>query len=121
MGNFASVMIIDGHDTVTVYMTAESDKTLEIGDRMYKMHPDAYMNGPNWEAFMLYYCGKMDPDALKGIETDSEAGTFVAYYPLNPENEARATRFVALINGLMSDEERLYALLKAEGHLVHWD
>ena len=121
MGHFASVMKIDGHDNVTVYLSAEDTEILAIGDKMYAMQPEAYMNGYNWEAFMLYYCGKMDPDALKGISTDSEAGTFVAYYPLSAENEARAARFAKLINDLIDDEERLFALLKTDGHLVHWD
>jgi hypothetical protein len=121
MGNHATVIKDDGNETVSVYMSAESDAVLAIGERMNEIHSDAYMNGYNWEAFLTHCCQKKDPDALKEMETDSEAGTFVGFYPLTPANEARAARFAALINGLLDDETRLFALLEAEGDKVEWD
>lgn len=51
---------------------------MEIGKKMETINEQAYMNGYNWEAFLNCYPEIHQPELLDGIETDSEAGTYVA-------------------------------------------
>ena len=55
------------------------------------------------------------------MQTDPEAGMYAAYYPLTPENEARAEKFVKIICNLIENEEELYRIVRDEGDEIEWD
>ena len=113
--------IIKHDDGISVYFYIEQDRLLSIGEKMNAINEEAYMNGYNWEAFFNYYLPKYAPDIAEGMDTDPEAGTYVACYPLAPEYEARAEKFVALIGHLVENEEELYRIVREEGDEIEWD
>jgi hypothetical protein len=55
------------------------------------------------------------------MQTDSEAGMYVAYYRLNMENEKRAEKFVETIIDLIENENKLYKIIQNEGDAIEWD
>lgn len=119
MSDYLQVFQFDGELSLT--LDAGDDKVLAVGQKMEEANPDAYMNGYNWEAFWSYYLQKKDPDILSGMKTDPEAGMYAAYWPLSPENEARAGRFEELIRSLVEDGEELCRILREEGGAIEWD
>ena len=119
MGIYATTI---KHKTgISVCFYIEQDKPFAIGEKMNAINEEAYMNGYNWEAFFNYYLPKYDPDVTEGMGTDPEAGMYVAYYDLTPENEARAEKFVQIINHLIKNEEELYRIVREEGDKIAWD
>ena len=88
---------------------------------MQEINEEAYMNGYNWEAFFNYYLPKYAPDVCMNMKTDPEAGMYVAYYDLTPENEARAEKFTEIIHSLINNEKELYGIVREEGKAIEWD
>ncbi|MDR1483095.1 MAG: immunity 51 family protein [Synergistaceae bacterium] len=115
------VTTVKHEESVSVCFYIEQDKPFAIGERMNEINEDAYMNGYNWEAFFNYYLPKYAPDVTENMETDPEAGMYVAYYPLTPENEARADAFVEIIRGLIENEEELFRIVREECDEIGWD
>jgi hypothetical protein len=107
--------------SISVIFNIEIDKILAIGNKMMEINEDAYMNGYNWEALFNYYLPKYAPDIIVNMETDSEAGTYVAEYPLTPENEKRAEKFVEIIKGLVENTDELYRIVRDESDKIEWD
>lgn len=99
----------------------DEQKIMEIGDKMNEIDEYAYMNGYNWEAFFNYYLEVNAPDLLEGMKTDPEAGMYVAYYDITPENEKKAEKFAEIINSLVENEEELYKFLRDNGDKIEWD
>ena len=108
-------------EKIEVLLSAEHEKLLAIGEKMNAACEDAYMNGYNWDALLRYYLEKHEPDILEGLDPDPEAGSYVAIWPLSPENEARAKRFEELIRSLVEHEEELCRLVQEEGGEIEWD
>ena len=108
-------------NSVEVCLYAEDERLLALMEKMQAACPDAYMNGYNWEAFFNYYLKKHEPDILEGIKTDPEAGMYVAYWPLSPENEARAEKFLGLIRSLIENEAGLCRIVQENGGEIEWD
>lgn len=108
-------------DSISLCVYIEGDIPMQIGEKMNEIHEEAYMNGYNWEAFFNFYLSKHAPDIMVGMDTDSEAGTYVACYDLSDENEKRAEKFLALIKSLMEDEKELYRIIKEDGDKIEWD
>ncbi|MDR2862112.1 MAG: immunity 51 family protein, partial [Syntrophobacterales bacterium] len=119
MGDYATT--IKHENSISVCFYIEHNKPFAIGEKMNEINDDAYMNGYNWEAFFNYYLPKYAPDVLKDMDTDPEAGMYVAYYPLTSENEARAEKFVEIIRSLIENEEELYRIVREEGEEIEWD
>jgi hypothetical protein len=115
------VKIVEHADSLALCFYIEHDKPLAIGEKMYAIDKNAYMNGYNWEAFFHYYIPKYAPDVAAGLKTDPEAGMYVAYYDLTPENKARAERFVEIIRRLVENEDELYRVIREEGDRIEWD
>ena len=88
---------------------------------MYEINENAYMNGYNWDALFNYYLAKTAPELLEGLESDPEAGSYVAYYDLTPENEKKAEKFAGIITALIEKEQELYRLVEEEGGEIEWD
>ncbi len=115
---------IFNHDdgSIALYFDIEADKILEIGDEMNEIAEDAYMNGYNWDAFLNYYLAENAPDLLEGMETDPEAGTYVAYYEEGTvENEDKAKRFADIIISLIDNKEALFKFLRENADSIEWD
>ncbi len=117
--NFAAT--VKHKNTISVCFYIEQDKIITIGEKMNEINDDAYMNGYNWEAFFNYYLPKYAPDVCENMKTDPEAGMYVAYYDLTPENEARAEKFVEIIKYLVEHEEELYCIVREDGENIAWD
>lgn len=115
------VKINKSEDRVGVWFYNENDKPLTIGEKMYEIDDSAYMNGYNWDALFNYYLSENEPDILEGLESDPEAGSYVAYYALTDENERKAKRFVEIIISLIENEEELYRIVREDGDKIEWD
>lgn len=109
------------NDRIDVWFYNENDKPLAIGEKMCEINENAYMNGYNWDAFFNYYLAKNAPDILDGIESNPEAGSYVAFYDLTEENEKKAKRFVEIITFLIENEEELYRIIREESDEIQWD
>lgn len=107
--------------TLSVCFWIEKEKPIRIGEKMNAINEEAYMNGYNWEAFFNFFLPKHHPDVFVGMETDPEAGTYVAYYTWTTENEKKAEKLVEIIKTLIENEKRLYNFLKKEGENIEWD
>lgn len=121
--NYDYIHIFNHDDgSIALYFDIENDKILEIGDEMNEMVEDAYMNGYNWDAFLHFYFAENAPDILEGMNTDSEAGTYVAYYEKgNAENEEKAIRFAEIIISLIENKQELFRFLHERGDCIEWD
>ncbi len=119
MSDFVKILKLENY--VEVCLGAEDEPLFSIGQKMEEACPDAYMNGYNWEAFFAYYLAKHDPDILTGMKTDPEAGMYVAYWTMSPENEARAARFEKIIRDLTGNAEELCRIVREEGGEIAWD
>lgn len=108
-------------DSIHVWFYNENDKPFAIGEKMYEINEEAYMNGYNWDALFNYYLAKHEPDVLNGMESDPEAGSYAAYYDLTPQNEKRAEKFVDIIISLIENEEELYRIVREESDEIEWD
>lgn len=118
----ADYVILDkSDDSINVWFYNENDKPFAIGEKMYEINEEAYMNGYNWDALFNYYLAKHAPDVLNGMESDPEAGSYAAYYDLTPENEKRAEKFVDIIISLIENEEELYRIVREESDEIEWD
>lgn len=115
------VAIMELTDSIQICFYNEHAKIIEIGEKMNTINEEAYMNGYNWEAFFDYYLKKYEPSILQDMDTDSEAGMYVAFYPLTSENKKRAEKFVKLISSLIEQEEELYRIVEKYGNEIEWD
>ncbi len=113
--------IVKHENSLSMCFYIESEKPFSIGEKMNELNEEAYMNGYNWEAFFNYYLAKHHPEIMENMENDPEAGMYVAFYDLTPENEKKAQQFVEVIESLIENEERLYEIIKNEGEEIEWD
>jgi len=108
-------------NSLSLVFLIENEKILRIGEKMNELNEEAYMNGYNWEAFFNYYLPKHAPEILRGMEPDSEAGTYLVFYKLNSKNEKKAEKFASIIEDLIENENKLYKIIEDEGELIEWD
>lgn len=106
-------------DQVSVYFNIEADKVIAIGQKMEAINEQAYMNGYNWEAFLNHYLETNQPELLAGLDTDSEAGTYVALY--DKADADKADKLIGVINGLVNDPDKIYSFLEEKGEDIEWD
>jgi hypothetical protein len=118
---YTYAITVKHENSISVCFYIEHDRILAIGEKMNAINEEAYMNGYNWEAFFNYYLPKYAPDITGGMDSDPEAGMYVAYYSLTPENEARAEKFAQIIISLVENEEELYRIVREEGDEIEWD
>ena len=119
MSDYVKILKLENYVEVCLY--ADDKKLLTLMETVQAACPDAYMNGYNWEAFFGYYLQKAAPDILTGMKTDPEAGMYVAYWPLSPENAARAGRFEEIIRSWVEHDEELCRIVREEGGAIEWD
>lgn len=111
----------NGYGNVVVGFENESVKPLAIGEKMNEINENAYMNGYNWDAFFNYYLAEYAPDILDSLESDPEAGSYVAYFYETEENEDKARRFAGIIISLIENEDKIYEILRESGDEIEWD
>ena len=58
---------------------------------------------------------------MEGLDSDPEAGSYVAFFPLTEENEKKAESFVELIISLIENEDELYRIVREKGNEIEWD
>jgi len=121
MGNYVTISKNKEFDSLSVCFNIEEDKILEIGEKMNEINELAYMNGYNWDVFLNHYLKINNPDILEHIESDPEAGTYVAIFKLNSENEQRANKLAETIRALIENENTIYQFVEAEGDAIEWD
>ena len=119
MSDYAVKMNLEKYTEVCFYI--ENPKVMAVAEKMEELCQDAYMNGYNWEAFFNCYLAQNAPELLEDMHTDPEAGMYVAYYDLTPENEAKADKFNELIHKLMEEPELLYDFMREHAWDVEWD
>jgi len=115
------VKIHKSDNRIDVWFYNENDKPFTIGEKMYEINENAYMNGYNWDALFNYYLAKHAPDILEVLDSDPEAGSYAAFFELSSENEAKAKRFVEIIESLIENEEELYRIVREESDDIKWD
>lgn len=115
------VHIYKGDGRIGVWFYNENDVPFAIGEKMCAINENAYMNGYNWDALFNYYLAQNAPGVLDGMESDPEAGSYVAYYALTEENEQKAKQFAEIIRSLVENEEELYRIVREEGDDIEWD
>lgn len=106
---------------IDIWFQNEMDQVLKIGDRMYELNEEAYMNGYNWDALINYYLTKHAPEVLEGLDSDPEAGSYMARYAYSVENEKKADKFLEIIKYLIENEAELYRIVKEESDQIEWD
>lgn len=107
--------------SIVLYFENEQEKPLAVGRKMYEIDENAYMNGYNWDAFFNYYLAENAPDILESLESDPEAGSYVAYFEDAEENERKALRFARTILSLIEGEEELCRIVRERGDEIEWD
>lgn len=108
---------------VAVCFNIEAPKPYAFGQKLNALNKQAYMNGYNWEALLTCCLERNLPDLLEGLESDPEAGSYVALYKNTPENIAKANRLADFIAYLVEDEEDLCQLVREDGETIEieWD
>ncbi len=94
---------------------------MAIGDKMNALNECAYMNGYNWEAFLIFYLSKNSSALLEGLNCDPEAGMYAANYTLTESNEKKAGEFAQIIEDLVENEDKIYQVVKEFGEEIEWD
>ncbi|MCU0436500.1 MAG: immunity 51 family protein [Raineya sp.] len=115
------VSIVEHENSIAVCFYIEKEKPFKIGQQMEKLNPNAYMNGYNWKALLDTYLSKYHTDVYTDMNTDPEAGMYVAYYTLNEENIQKAKKLFKIIVYLVENEEKLYQILQEEADNIEWD
>lgn len=104
---------------IAIYFNIEADEVMAIGEKMEAINDQAYMNGYNWEAYLNAYLEINHPGLLDGMETDCEAGAYIAIYD-NPDAD-KADQLYSLIQGLLKEPKKIYDFLRENGEEIEWD
>lgn len=121
MNDYVAKIKHENSNSISVCFYIEQDKILAIGDKMNELDENAYMNGYNWGAFLNRYLEVNHPDILQEMESDPEAGMYVAYYKATPENEKKADHLLNVIKDFVENESKIYDFVKTESEHIEWD
>ena len=110
----------NGQGNIVLYFGNENEKPLAVGRKMNEINQEAYKNGYKWDAIINYYLAENAPDILENMESDPEAGSYVAYFEDTEENEQKAKRFADIIISLI-ENEGIYKILQEKGAEIEWD
>lgn len=119
MSEFLDITFDEENISLVFYI--ENKNIMEIGDKIEKINPYAFMNGYNWEAFFNYYLEKQSPDILEDMDSDPEAGTYVVYYENTPENRVKVNKFAEIIEYLIENPDDIYEIVREHGDEIEWD
>ncbi len=119
--DYLKVLTLEEQNIVEVYFFVEALKPYAVGQKLNAITEQAYMNGYNWEALLVYCLERNLPDLLEEMKTDCEAESYVAYYKDTPENREKANRLADFIGYLVEDEEDLCQIVNNNGDEIAWD
>lgn len=112
-------------NSISVCVYNENDGIFEFGERINERFEDAYMNGYNWEALITFYVSNLDPELMKEVTTDPEAGMFSAYMGYNKDNYKdvleKMKRFEAHLRQMLTDENNLLEFIANNYEKIEWD
>ena len=117
MSNFVTKNVDENH--VSIFFNIGENEVMAVGEKMESINEEAYMNGYNWEAFLNSYLQSNYPELLEGLDTDSEAGAYVALYDNADVN--KADKLVEIINELVENPEKVFSYLENNGEEIEWD
>ncbi|WBW95225.1 Imm51 family immunity protein [Oceanirhabdus sp. W0125-5] len=109
MSNYFS--IVKQEDSVSGVFNIEEDKVFHIGHKINRINEEEYMNGYNREELLNYYLEEKCANLLDEMDGDSEASTYVAYYPLIKEKIEKSKYVMSLITEFIENEETLYEFI----------
>ena len=107
--------------SISVTLNIKDEKVAAIGQKMKAINEQADMTGYNWEAVLNYYLDEHFPDVAGGMGSDANAGKYVAYYKLNPQNEKKAEQLATIIEDLIEDESKLYDIVTNNAEEIDWE
>ena len=108
-------------ENISLVFYIENKNIMEIGSKIERINSDAYMNGYNWEAFLNYYLQKQSPDVLENMDSDPEAGMYIAYYENVPENVVKVNKLEEIIESLIENPDDIYEIVREHGNEIEWD
>lgn len=108
-------------ENISLVFYIENKNIMEIGSKIERINSDAYMNGYNWEAFLNYYLQKQSPDVLENMDSDPEAGMYIAYYENVPENVVKVNKLEEIIEYLIENPDDIYEIVREHGNEIEWD
>lgn len=116
---YLSVSKLD--DCISLAFYIDTDKLMEIGEKLQEIDENAYMNGYNWEILLNCYIENNDPELADTYDADPEADMFAAYFDDSPEGEENAKAMAELIISLVENEEKLFEFVRSHGDEIEWD
>lgn len=109
------------HDCISLCVFNEHDGLFELGERIHAQYEDAYMNGYNWDALIRFYVQQVDPELMKEISTDPEAGMFAANISYSAENLKKMRQFEKHVRQLITNEAKLFDYIETHYDDIEWD
>lgn len=121
--DYLKVLMMEEQNIVEVYFSIEAPKPYALGQKLNGLNEQACMNGYNWNALLECCLEQNLPDLLEDLETDCEAGSYVACYENTPENREKANQLADFIRYLVEDEEDLCQIVQDNGETfeIEWD
>lgn len=134
MADYVAKLITENPKNISICFFIEQNIVMEMGKKIkktvsntfgkliLKLLPNvALMNGYDWEGFINYYLQKNYPEVLLNMETDPEAGMYVAFYSFSPENEKKANILVEILTDLMENETEFLKGIEKDGKIIKWN
>lgn len=134
MADYVAKLITDNPKSISICFFIEQDIVMETGKKIKKTISNTFgkiimqllprvglMNGYDWEGFINYYLQKNHPEVLHNMETDPEAGMYVAYYTFSPENEKKADGLIQIITELIENKSEFLKSIKKDGNQIKWN
>ena len=121
MSDYVQLIKLEEFKNISVCLYIEQDRIYEIGEKINKIHASAYMNGYNWEVFLMHYLKGNSPELLDGLGNDPEAGMYAAYYELNDDNMVKAEKLVTIIKNLIENETMIYDYVNTHADDIEWN
>ncbi len=107
---------------IDVLFDIENPKVMAISEEMNNRCSVAYMNGYNWDAFWKAYTFHNNPEILRVMETDPEAGSYSALFDGEDEETiSLAKRFADIVKEAIENEDQIYDFLEKHKDEVEWD
>lgn len=116
---YLSVSKLD--DCISLAFYIDTDKLMEIGEKLQEIDENAYMNGYNWEMLLNCYIENNAPELADTYDADPEADMFAAYFDDSPEGEENAKAMAELIISLVENQEKLFEFVRSHGDKIEWD
>jgi hypothetical protein len=134
MADYVAKLITENPKSISICFFIEQKIVMEMGKKIkktisntigkfiIKLFPNvALMNGYDWEGFINYYLQKNYPEVLLNMETDPEAGMYVAFYSFSTENENKADKLVEILTDLMENETKFLKGIEKDGKIIKWN